>query len=205
MATVAAPVFRFDKHQHAYTLDGALIPHITGMLEQTGYVDDTYFTEDCADRGHHVHLLTAQYDLGAIEDPTTITHRVKGWVLAYVKAMQDITHEWVGIEEAHAHPKLRFGGRPDRDGYIWRSHAILEIKSGPPAPWHGVQTALHDILLCGSPERAAMPVGVRFRFGLYLQKNGKYRFIPHDGTEPRASKGKRDYDTAYEIIRECCR
>ena len=57
--------FRFDALNHEYiALDtGEMLPHITGMLETAGLVDDLWFTEESSECGTCVHSLTAQYDL----------------------------------------------------------------------------------------------------------------------------------------------
>lgn len=197
---VAPPVFRFDAAEHLYSLDGALIPSITQMLERTGHISEAYYTAESAERGHEVHQLCAAWDLGAIEDLAGFQSvRYKGWLLAYVAFGKTVPHIWTSIEEAYANVELRFGGRPDRVGKVWGVEAIVDLKSGGPEEWHGLQTALQDILIGG------LPVGVRKRYGLYLQKNGRFRFIPHDGSNPSCSQGRGDYDEAYRIIRECTR
>src|SRR5574341_1863405 len=45
--------FRFDALNHEYlsVATGEVFPHITGMLEQTGWIDDRWYTEESSDRG----------------------------------------------------------------------------------------------------------------------------------------------------------
>ena len=52
--------FRFDAIRHSYTelATGEERPHITGMLERTGWVDEEWFTEESSERGTAVHSLT---------------------------------------------------------------------------------------------------------------------------------------------------
>lgn len=192
--------FRFDAAAHVYTLDGAIIPSVTQMLAQTGHVSEAFYTEDSAFRGQEVHRLCTDLDLGAIEDVAACdAPRYKGWVLAYVAFLARVRPEWEQIEVARVHPTQRWGGRPDRVGKVWGVEAIVEIKSGGPEKWHGLQTTLHDLLM---PD---LPAGVRKRYGLYLKRTGRFQLIPHDGTVPSCSQGRHDYDTAREIIATCTR
>ena len=48
----------FDEEKHEYRLDGEVLPSVTGILREMGFVDDTYFTEDSAARGTAVHRAT---------------------------------------------------------------------------------------------------------------------------------------------------
>lgn len=195
-AARSAPVFRFDATEHVYTLDGEIIPSVTQLLGRAGLVSEAFYTEASAERGHQIHQLCAQYDLGAVEDLPRCVSAYKPWLLAYVKFLRTVRPAWVSIEEACANTQYRFGGRPDRLGTVWGAEAIVELKSGVMERWHGVQTALHDILVGG------LPVRVRNRYGLYLMRTGKFKFRPHDGSDPRCSQGRQDYDQAYEILQQ---
>lgn len=200
---VAPPVFHFDAEDHVYTLGGVIIPSVTQMLERAGHISEAFYTAESAERGSQVHRLCTDYDLGAIEDLVAFESlRYKGWLLAYAAFTRTVPHEWTSVEVALCSVRYRFGGRPDRAGKLWGVEGIVELKSGPPEAWHGVQTALHDILLS---ETEGLPIGVRQRWGLYLKKTGRFKLIPHDGKEPSCSEGRRDYDKAYEVIRGCTR
>ena len=191
----ASAAFRFDESTHKYCdlITGEVFPHITGMLNVTGWIDDRWFSEESCDRGKAVHKLTADYDLGALTNVETCVSRYKGWLLGHVAAMRAIRPVWLGVEEPIAHPKHRFGGRPDRVGTIYALAGVLEVKSGPPARGHQIQTALQAILVSG---RLRLPDAAVARFALYLTKNGKWKLEQH--------KERRDFDEAYRIIRVCC-
>ena len=193
------PVFRFNADTHEYFLNGSRIKSVTQLLSEAGLVSEAFYDAKSAERGHHVHRLCTEFDLGAIEDVARCDSPYKGWLLAYAAFLMAIRPEWTVIEEARASVTYRFGGRPDRVGRLWGVEAIVDQKSGAKEPWHGVQTALHDILLDD------LPVGVRKRYGLYLTRTGKFRLIPHDGSNPGCSQGRLDYDQAFEILRRFAR
>lgn len=124
--------FRFDSLNHEYIelQTGVVLPHITGMLEATGWIDDTWYEEEDRERGTAVHRLTADYDLGAIEDPADVSSRYKGWLLAHVAAMAIMRPTILAVEQPLVHPTLKFGGRPDRIVIAYGARGVLELKSG---------------------------------------------------------------------------
>jgi hypothetical protein len=187
-------VFRFDADLHEYVdvATGAVLPHITGMLEATGWVDTTWYTEEACRRGTEVHRLTARFDLGAL-DVMTCESDYKSWLLAHVKATHIIAPHWQSVEVPRVHPILHFGGRPDRVGYLYNLQCVCEIKSGPPEKSHPIQTALQAILV--APDLGIPATAVQ-RFALYLKSSGKFALEQH--------KNPRDYDEARKVIKACC-
>lgn len=190
---VLADSFRFDAEAHEYIslVDGQVLPHITGMLERTGWIDDTWMTEESSERGRCVHALTAEYDLAGLELETCVS-RYRGYLLAHAAAMRALRPTWTAIEEPVVHPLLRFGGRPDRVGRVQQLQTVLEVKSGVEAPSHAIQTALQAILVSAY---APLPAAQWRRLALYLKANGKYKLIEH--------RDRRDFDEAHRIIRVC--
>lgn len=195
MTAVTRAMFRFDAMNHEYVdLDtGAVLPHITGMLERAGLVDDTWYTEESSARGTAVHRLTADFDLGAV-DVASCVSRYRGYLLGHVKAMSILQPEILSVEEPIVHPVYKFGGRPDRDLVLRRIRGVWEIKSGVEAKSHQVQTALQAILV--AVDAGIPPEGLQ-RNCCYLKDKGKFKVIEH--------RDRRDFDEANRIIRLCCR
>jgi hypothetical protein len=195
MATAVLP-FRFDPIEHAY-LDletGEVFPHITGMLEDFGLIDDTWYTEESSHRGTQVHTLTASYDLGAIENPNQVDSAYKAYLLAHVRAMQILRPTILAVEEPAVHPYFRFGGRPDRRVIVNRAKGILEVKTTAKAEQsHAIQTALQAILVADTFD---LPPESLVRFCLYLRKDGKFKLEEH--------RAMHDFVVARRVIRQCC-
>jgi hypothetical protein len=194
MSPTVAP-FRFDRDEHEYwdLATGALLPHITEMLERTGWREPPRRDiEEARDRGSFVHRRTADYDLGLDVDRHVGPHA--GYVRAYVAIVKLLRPVWEDIEVPRVHPHYRYGGRPDRVGTVLRLRAVAEIKTGTLATADPIQTALQAILVSGT-ERALPPASYA-RFGFYLKPTGKFKVERFD--DPR------DYDHAYEVIRLCC-
>lgn len=194
MTPAVSPLFRFDPAQHEY-LDietGELFPHITGMLEQTGWIDDRWYTEESSDRGTAVHQLTAAYDLGALHvESCQSQHR--GYLLGHIKAVDIARPKWLHVEEPLVHPAYRFGGRPDRDCIVYNLRATWEIKSGDPERSHQIQTALQAVLIAMEANLPPEAVG---RFACYLKAKGKFKVERH--------VDRRDFNEARRVIRACC-
>jgi len=190
--------FRFDALDHEYIdLDtGAVLPHITGMLEADGLIDDRWYTEASARRGTDVHRLTADYDLGVFgDDLSSISHAPHfGYLQAHVAAMKILRPTWEGIEEPRVCSRPRFGGRIDRDGQVYGALSICELKTGDHTDAHQIQTALQAILLV---DGTAMPAESVKRYCLYLKVDGKFKLEEH--------VKRADFDRARTILRRFTR
>jgi hypothetical protein len=187
--------FRFDVAAHSYTElgTGYVFPHVTGMLTRTGWIDDEWFTEESSERGTIVHTLTADYDLGAIENPSSVTSEHKGYLLAHVACMALLGVEVLAVEEPIVCPVHRFGNRPDRVVSDQGLVGPLEIKSGDEAKSHPIQTALQAIAL---EHKLQVPAELQQRLCVYLKPNGRFKVREH--------KDPADFTRAREIIRACC-
>lgn len=194
MPTAMAPLFRFDANTHEY-LDlerNEVLPHITGMLQATGWIDDRFYTAESSARGQAVHRLATEHDLGAL-DIITYQSEYRGWLLGHIKTVSIVRPEWTHLEEPFVHPRLRFGGRPDRVGRIFGAVAVWEIKSGAPDKAHRIQTALQAILVAPA---VGLPPEAILRYAEHLKPTGKYALDQHTS--------RWDFDEAYRVIKRCC-
>jgi hypothetical protein len=189
---IPCPPFRFDRDAHRYLdLDGDEIPHITGMLERTGWIDSRWYTEESSARGTAIHKLTADFDLGALDLDSCVT-RFRPYLLAHVKLMGILKPEVHEVEVPRVHPRLRFGGRPDRAWTLHGLGGVGELKSGDKEKSHQVQTALQAILVAPAFN---MPPEILTRHCIYYSEKGKFKVEEH--------KDRRDFDEAYRVLREC--
>lgn len=192
--TGTSAIFRFDAVRHEYIdpATGEQFPHITGMLEDAGYLDSEWFTEDSRIRGSAVHRLTAEYDLGAL-DVESCRSRYRGWLLAHEYLMTRLRPDVLEVEQPRVHAIFHYGGRPDR---VWRLDgrlAIPEIKSGDFDKSHLVQTALQAILV--APDYG-IPPELFERYGVYLKANGRGKVERFNDLA--------DFTKARGIIKRCC-
>lgn len=195
MQTLERVLFRFDaiRHQYIELLTGRSLPHVTGMLEAAGKIDTTWFTEESSERGTIVHRLTADYDLGAIEDPASVQSIHKAYFLGHVAAMKILRPEILAVEEPVVHPRYRYGTRPDRVVKVDQALAVLEIKAAQVQDSHQLQTALQAIALEHEYDLEAERWK---RFALYLKPNGRARVLEHTD--------RSDFLEARRIIKKTC-
>lgn len=185
--------FRFESVGHEYFDEHGPIPSVTQLLERAGLVDTTFYTEASRERGSQVHALTSAFDLGSLDtDDPNMPHR--GYLLAYMAAMDQLKPNWTDIEVAHLHPGYRFAGRIDRTGLCLGQQTVCEIKSGAPHASHRIQLALYA-LLAAHASNLKSPHAWQ-RVCLYLRPNGRFKVEIH--------RDRRDFDKALEVIQECC-
>jgi hypothetical protein len=191
-----AAALRFNAERHEYFYNDVRVPSITQMLVATGWTDPKYYTEAGRDRGTAVHDLVTAYDLGALT-LATVPDKLRGYVLAYVEAMQALRPTFHAIEEMSVHPGYPFAGRPDRVAQVFAVRSIYEVKSGAPEQAHAVQTALQAILEAGKVGGDhRLPATSYQRLAIYLKPSGRYTLAKHPN--------RRDFDHAAEVLNACC-
>jgi hypothetical protein len=179
-------VNRFDETTHRYYQGDLVVPGVTTVLKHGGLIDMRWFTDEARVRGTLVHELTHAVDAQLDLDTDTLAFRggVLGELDAYHRFLDDYRPVYRLIERAMFHPTLRYGGKPDRVCSVFLGRpAVLEIKTGQPSSWHGVQLAGYQLL---------EPTGARWV--VYLKPNGRYQLAP--------AKRAEDYADFYRALRE---
>lgn len=183
----------FDPNTHRYYLDGREVPGVTTLLKANGTIDTTFLRNTAAlARGTAVHKQCEEMDaqtnaLGrafpfaraslAVDSP------MDGYARAYARFLRDCRPIYTHVEAGLLHATLRYGGRTDRicADLGDRGPAVLEIKTGVPADWHGVQLAGYQLLF---------PTGSRWV--VYLSPRGNYSIKRCDDA--------RDYDRFMQAL-----
>ena len=138
------------------------MPSVTEIIDSHGLINEFSKQEFAALRGSMVHLA-ARYFLEGRLDFASLDDRI----VPYIQSLQ----QWVMLtgfvatecEARRYHPLLKFAGTMDCVGVLPNNSTfILDLKSGVPERWHGLQLAAYLILYGG----------YRRRGGLYLQKDG---------------------------------
>ncbi len=163
-ASPAKP-FTFDEATHIYRLGDRVLPSITQILKECGYVDDTYYTEEHRYRGQYVHWCVRLINENNL-DWDDVHPEFRGYCDAYVKAVKELNIVPISFEEPLYHSVLHFAGTPD----IVAEDALWELKTGAIMKWAGLQTAGQEILAQVKWPRPKP----RRRFGLRLNKDGTY-------------------------------
>jgi hypothetical protein len=166
------PRFRFDAVAHAYYVGDARLPSITQILSATadGGICP-YYTEETAARGTRIHQATARFDLGGGWGDDLLVADVPR-VRAYAAFLHALHPTYKEIEQPHYSPTFAFAGTPDRVGAWADGRAfVLDLKTGPPLPDHGLQTAGQVLVLRAKPQ-------AYLRYTLHLHDDETYRLIP---------------------------
>lgn len=167
--------FTFDETRHIYTLDGRVLPSVTGILEAAGLIDYSFIppaTRNMAlARGSAVHLATAIDDVGDLDydalDPI-LPPFCDGWRVfrSDTGFVPDL------IEQRSYHPRHLYAGTRDRRGRFARSKFLhtLDIKCGKAEWWVWIQIAAY--MAFDENPRATLPYVVE------LPGNGTWREYP---------------------------
>lgn len=163
------PEIIIQEADHIYTVDGTIWPSVTGVLHNEQFLSTEWFTDWARDRGSAVHQACHFYDEGDL-DELQLDPAIRGHVDAYKRFIDENDYEPGVIETPVCNEIDRVAGTPDRVGMYKGYPGIIDIKSGAPLAWHGLQLAGYDSCIQG-----------RFkRWGLYLREDGTYKIKQYE-------------------------
>jgi hypothetical protein len=166
-------VLTFDASSHTYTLAGRTLISVTQALQESGLVNTSFYTDEHALRGTLVHR-TLQYldDDDLVE--SSVPPQLEGYVQAYRAFLRENDPGPILVnEQQFCDPVLGFAGTIDRIRVINGAVTILDIKTGFPCAWHGLQLAAYQQLARLHGFTATK------RVGLYLKPYGAYTVTPY--------------------------
>jgi len=160
---------RFIEETHEYFLGLEKLPSVTRILQDVGFVNTDFFTEEAAIRGTAVHMATQYLDEGCL-DWDTVAEEYLGYVDAYRKFKRDSGFKPIISEGMDYHRTMKYAGQFDLVGELNRRHVIIDKKTGVEQYWWKYQ-------LAGYAEfpivKSNFPGAVRH--SLSLRKDGTYR------------------------------
>lgn len=164
---------QFRAEDHSYHLNGVRLPSVTEILKDLGLIDTTFFAPEHAERGARVHEATVFWDETGMDDDT-LPEEWAGYLSAWKKFREETGFVPSHIEQAFGTEDTisieRYAGTVDRIG---KTHTInpliLDIKTGPPQPWHRLQLAAYAILV-----KRELNIPIWDMWGVHLRKDGTY-------------------------------
>lgn len=155
----------FDEATHTYRFNGVVVPSVTQILKGVGLIDENRWATDWhMTRGRYIHKATELWDQGRL-DMDSVDPEIAGYVQSYILFRATSANLEIKRIESRVHHELMWvAGTLDREIALNGCPALLDIKSGQPEPWHGLQ--LSGYALCCGWE------WTHKRFGLYLKKDG---------------------------------
>jgi len=160
------PVNRFDAEAHAYYIGESQVPSVTSILKDAGFMGHYNGTAK-RDRGTAIHEATELYDaLGILPDDDELVPFVKAWG----KYLKETGAKILESEQQVYHEGLWYAGTLDRivdfsPDASFPQRAVLDIKSGSKADWHGLQLAAYALA-----EGSVIDTGIV----VYLKESGRY-------------------------------
>ena len=156
----------FDAEAHTYTWQGRVIPSVTTRIAAAGLLGAgaQFYTPASAARGTRVHLACAEYDHGRA---ATLPETERGFLDSYTFWHQMMAPKWSHIEKPQYSVTHDTAGTADRVGTLNGHPLIVDLKTGSPASWHGLQLAMYDLLYDDVPPQR------RRRLALSLRKDGR--------------------------------
>jgi len=142
------PEIVFQEEGHIYTVDGKGVPSVTTIIKECGLINMTWFTDGAATRGKYVHRATELLDRDDL-DETSLDPALIPYVEAYKRFKQDTGFCINDIEKIVYNATYGYIGTLDRTGIFPNDkiRSLIDIKTGQPAKWHGVQLAAYALCL----------------------------------------------------------
>lgn len=156
----------FNEEKHEYTVKGAKVPSVTKILQATGVIKTSFYTEEGRERGTEIHKQTEYYDDFRIIADTNYKPYIEQWA----KFLDDIGAKVLSKEEM-VYSELGYCGKYDRVLEIKDRKFIIDIKTGAKQKWHVLQLGAYSI-----------PTKTEYGAVVLLSPK-KYDFIPFEPME----------------------
>lgn len=159
----------FDPTTHTYTFNGRIVPSVSQILLEEGFINTQFFTEEGRSRGSLVHRCIENHVRGAhcFQIPS-----VEPYLTAFKNFQKDC--DWVAEIIEVKMGCEQYAGTPDQIGLFQGNRAILDLKTGSISPATGLQLAAYEKLYRGEVENAVLKIVNIKRFALQLMDTGRY-------------------------------
>lgn len=177
----------FDEPKHEYRWNGAVVPHVTGVIAP--FVNYSMVPRDTLElarqKGQHVHHMVELHAQGKL-DEDALPDWMRPILAQWLKFVADTGFIVLATERRVYHPQYQYAGTLDLRGIMrnhakYRGHGILDIKrSFMAGPITGLQTAAYAEADDLNPNPPGWHERVAWRGALKLNENGPYRFEPFE-------------------------
>lgn len=159
----------FDPDTHTYTIGDERLPSVTQVIDRVGLIPSSQKNSDAAHRGKMVHLA-ARYLFEHRLDWSSVASPIAGYVCSLDKWISATGFSARECEGRGWHRVHRYAGQWDVVGKMEYGEVLIDIKTGAPAKWHGLQTAAYVEITGRALKRGS----------LYLQQDGSIaKFVAH--------------------------
>lgn len=176
-------MIKLDHDSHVYYDGDKKIKSVSQILSEAGQVDTRWYTEAGCNRGSAVHEASQAIDEDGMSADDFKGSEIHPYLIAYEKFLNDYNPEWTFIEKLLFCEQLVYAGTADRGAIIKGKEYTIDLKSGGPSFWHGLQLNAYDIAQNKRTEKRI----------LFLMKNGNYKLTDNHRGENFDSQMYRDY------------
>lgn len=169
---------RDDQHRYFVTMRNVRreMIGVTRSLIAANLVDDEWFNDAGRARGQLVAHFAEKIATNTVDVP--IPESITGYLVGLRKFLDKYGPKVICAEVIMADPARQLAGTVDLElAGLLGSDATVDIKTGAPEDWHGLQTAAYAYL-----SKRATWMSQR-RFGLYLSATGGFRLKEYDAVE----------------------
>jgi hypothetical protein len=157
----------FDASAHRYFLGARELPSVTSILKDAGLVDDTWFTEEAAERGTAIHKAIER--LHASQPYFNVSSQYVGYMEGYLAFLASSRFLCEASEFRVCDLTRGYAGTIDLIGALpGHPHVLIDIKTGTVPKTVGPQTYAYSRCLKRFHER----------YALHLQADGVFSLHP---------------------------
>jgi hypothetical protein len=110
-----SPELEFNEELHRYQFRGSILPSVTGILKDEGFIDASFYTEYARDRGSYVHKAIEFWEENILDEDTLDTV-LEPYVDAWKRFRRESRYEPEIIERPMINIPLLYCGKPDSIG-----------------------------------------------------------------------------------------
>lgn len=186
------PKILSDENNRVFAVDGIVYPSVTDILDDMGFIDKTWFTEQGADNGTRRHRVCELDDLDDLDEAS-----VDQADMPYLRAWQQLKAETkviiIETERRHYHPLYGYCGKPDTV-VLYNGHKEVWDRKNTPnrQKWHRLQGGGY----------IGLYADVFYARCVYLTANGRFKL----SERVYGRQDREDFLTinrAYQIKKEC--
>lgn len=132
-----------------------MMRRVTEVLRDAGLMNTAHFNEEARERGTAVHLACQYHDEKRL-NMDTLADSLRPYLDQYIDFHLKVQPIITGVECVLDDECLGVVGHCDRLMIIDESLCVVDLKTGAPQPWHGVQLAGYAMMLDGFVLRRAL-------------------------------------------------